>query len=124
MEFRKFLTDKNTLIFGGRNSKNNEELVRQAGKEEDVFHTDAVGSPFVNIKGKARRGDAKQAAVFCAAFSRDWKKNKSDVVVHKFKGRDIHKNKEMKEGTFGVKKFKKIKVKKEEIQEFLERWRK
>ena len=122
MEFRKLLTDKNTLILGGKNSKNNEEIVEQVGKGEDVFHTDAVGSPFVNIKGKARRGDARQAAVFCATFSKEWKKNKSEVIVHQFKGRDIYKNKGMKEGTFGVKKFKKIKVKKEEIQEFLERW--
>ena len=30
----------------------------------------------------------------------------------------------MKEGTFGVKKFKKIKVKKEEIQRFLKKWEK
>ena len=54
MEFRKLLTDKNTLILGGKNSKNNEEIVEQVGKGEDVFHTDAVGSPFVNIKGKVK----------------------------------------------------------------------
>ena len=122
MKFREMITDKNTMIFGGKNAPNNEELIEQEQDNEEVFHTDAVGSPFVNIKGKAKIGDIKVAAVFCAAFSKEWKKNKSDVIVHRFKGRYIYKGFEMKTGTFGVKKIKKIKVKKKEIQEFLKRW--
>ena len=121
MKFREIITDRETMIFCGRNAKNNEELVKQVQDNEEVFHTGAVGSGFVNIKGRARKGDIKDAAVFCAAYSKDWKKNKSDVIVHKFKGKDICKNFEMKTGTFGVKKFKKIKIKKEEIQEFLKK---
>lgn len=122
MSFRKFMTDRNTLLFGGKSAKNNEELIEQVRKNEEVFHTDAAGSPFVNIKGKARKGDIKEAAIFCAAYSRDWKKNKKDVIVHRFKGEDVYKAPEMKIGTFGVKKIKKIKVKKKDIQEFLKRW--
>ena len=122
MKFREFMSDRNTMIFCGRNAANNEELVEQVGKDEEVFHTDSRGSGFVNIKGRARKGDVKNAAVFCAAYSKDWKKNKSDVVVHRFKGKDIHKGFFMKTGTFGVKNIKKIKVKKKEIQEFLKRW--
>jgi len=124
MKFREFMTDMDTMIFGGKNAENNEKLVEQVGKNEEVFHTDSRGSPFVNIKGKARKGDIKVAAVFCAAYSKEWKKNKSDVIVHRFKGKDIYKGFEMKTGTFGVKKIKKIKVKKKEIQEFLKRWEK
>ena len=122
MNFRKMITDRGTMIFAGRNAANNEELIEQAGKEEDVFHTDSAGSPFVNIKGKARKGDIKDAAIFCAAYSKDWKKNKSDVVVHRFKGKDIYKLENMKTGTFGVIKLKKIKIKKEEIRRFLKEW--
>ncbi len=116
------LTDRGTIIFGGKSAKNNEELIKQVEKNEEVFHTDAPGSPFVNIKGKAKKGDIKDAAIFCAAYSKDWKKNKKDVIVHRFKGEDIYKTREMKIGTFGVKKIKKIKVKKEDIQEFLKKW--
>jgi len=122
MKFREFMTDRNTMIFCGRNAENNEELVEQVGKDEEVFHTDSVGSPFVNIKGKARKGDVKDAAIFCAAYSKEWKKNKSDVIVHRFKGKDVYKSFGMKTGTFGVKKIKKIKIKKKEIQEFLKEW--
>ncbi|MBU2104235.1 MAG: DUF814 domain-containing protein [Nanoarchaeota archaeon] len=122
MKFREFLTDRNTLIFGGKSAENNEELVKQVEEEEEVFHTDTPGSPFVNIKGKPKKGDLNQAAIFCAAFSKDWKKNKNDVEVHKFKGKDIYKDKRMKTGTFGVKKIKVIKVKKNEIEDFLGRW--
>jgi len=119
MRFREIITNMNTLIIAGRNAQNNEELIAQVGKNEEIFHTIAAGSPFVNIKGKARRGDIKQAAIFCAAYSREWKKNKKDVVVHRFKGKDIYKEKRMKTGTFGIKKFKRIKVKKDWIGEFL-----
>ncbi len=119
MRFREIITNMNTLIIAGRNAQNNEELIAQVGKNEEIFHTIAAGSPFVNIKGRARRGDIKQAAIFCAAYSRDWKKNKKDVVVHRFKGKDIYKEKRMKTGTFGIKKFKRIKVKKDWIGEFL-----
>lgn len=122
MKFREILTDRGTMVFGGKSAVNNEELIKQIGKEEEIFHTDEPGSPFVNIKGKARRGDVKDAAVFCAAYSKDWKKNKSDVVVHRFKGKNVYKLSNMKEGTFGVKKFKRIKVKKKEIQDFLKKW--
>ena len=119
MKFRELLTDKNTLILAGKSAKNNEELISQIHPEEIVLHTDEAGSPFVNIKGRPRWGDLKQAAIFCAAYSKDWKKNKKDVLVHKFKGKDIYKDLGMKEGTFGVDKFKRIKVRKIDIEEFL-----
>ena len=122
MKFRELITDRGTMIFGGKSSENNEELIEQVRDNEEVFHTDSRGSPFVNIKGKARKGDVKDAAVFCAAYSKDWKKNKSDVVVHRFKGKDVYKGFTMKTGTFGVKKIKKIKIKKKEIEDFLKRW--
>ncbi len=118
MMFRKFITDSGTLILAGKDAKTNEELVEQVEKDEEILHTEEAGSPFVNIKGKPRRGDVKQAAIFCAFYSRDWKKNKMDIIVHQFKGKDIYKDKKMKTGTFGIKKFKRIKIKKKEIEEF------
>jgi predicted ribosome quality control (RQC) complex YloA/Tae2 family protein len=120
INFRKFITKNGTFVLAGRNDESNESLVEQAGKDEEVFHTKEAGSPFVNIKGNPKSGDVKEAAIFCAKFSRDWKKNKKDVEVHRFLGKDIFKERGMKAGTFSVKKFKVIKIKKSEIEEWQE----
>ncbi len=117
--FRKFETKHGTLLLAGKNADSNEELIKQVEPDEEVFHTELPGSPFVNIKGKPKKGDIKEAAIFCARYSRDWKKNHRNVEVHRFKGKDVFKVKGMKTGTFGVKKIKKIKVKKGDI----ERWK-
>ncbi|MEK6757565.1 MAG: NFACT RNA binding domain-containing protein, partial [Nanoarchaeota archaeon] len=85
-KFREIITNNGTIILAGRDEDSNEELVKQVGKNEEVFHTVAAGSPFVNIKGKSKRGDLKIAAIFCALHSRDWKKNKKDVLIHQFSG--------------------------------------
>ena len=119
MKFRELITRSGKKIIVGKDAESNEELVNQVGKDEEVFHTASPGSPFVNIKGEAKKTDIKEASIICAKYSRDWKKNKKDVVVHIFKGKDIYKNKEMKLGTFGVKKFKAIRVKKNEILNFV-----
>lgn len=116
--FRKLVLENGTIILAGKNDESNESLIAQAGKGEEVFHTKMAGSPFVNIKGKAKKSDIKTAAIFCAKYSRDWKKNRKDVEIHRFKGKDIYKEKGMKIGTFGIKKFKVIKIKKEDIGKF------
>jgi len=118
--FREYITKNGTTVLAGKDAKNNEELIAQVEKEEEVFHTESAGSPFVNIKGKPKKGDIKEAAIFCAKFSREWKKNKSDIFVHRFKGKTIFKEKSMKLGTFGIKKFKKIKIKKEELENWMQ----
>lgn len=116
-KFREYITHARTTIFAGKDAKSNEELISQVKPDEDVFHTAAPGSPFVNIKGRAKKEDIIEAAIFCAKYSREWKKNKKEVIeVHSFKGKDIYKEKNMKLGTFGIKKFKVIKVKKEDIE--------
>jgi len=105
-------------MLAGKNAEQNEEIIKQIEKDEIVLHTKAAGSPFVNIKGKAIKKDIHEAAIFCAKYSQAWKKakTKKDVEVHYFKGKDIFKEKGMKTGTFGVKKLKKIIIKKEEIE--------
>lgn len=118
IKFRESISPNGILILAGKNSKNNEELIAQAGNEEFVLHTHLPGSPFVNIKGIPKKEDLKHAAVFCAKYSKDWKRNKNDVIVHVFKGKNIYKTSEMAQGTFGVKQLKKITVKKEDIENF------
>jgi len=124
MNFRKFVTSSGKEVLAGKSAENNEEIVKQAGKNEIVLHTAQPGSPFVNIKLQAKqkttKEDIKEAAVFCARYSQDWRDNQQDVLIHYFLGKDIFKQQGMKTGTYGVKKFKEIKVKKEEIQKFEE----
>ncbi|MBS3094589.1 DUF814 domain-containing protein [Candidatus Pacearchaeota archaeon] len=119
MKFREHITKKGTLVLGGKSAQNNEELIKQIEPNEVVLHTEKPGSPFVNIKGKPKFGDVKEAAIFCARYSQDYRDNKSDVVIHQFKGRDISKDRKMKLGMFGVRNIKKIKIKKKWIEGFL-----
>tara|TARA_Y100000310_G_scaffold271353_1_gene285795 strand:- start:3313 stop:3684 length:372 start_codon:yes stop_codon:yes gene_type:complete len=116
--FREFITSSGKKVLCGKSAKNNEELIKQIKPSESVLHTLAPGSPFCNIKGKSTKKDIKGAAIFCAKYSQAWRDNKKDIIVHVFKGLHIYKNKRMKIGTFGVKKFKIIKVKKLDILNF------
>lgn len=123
-KYRWFFTSSGKLVIAGKSAEQNEKLIKQVKDKEIVLHTKAPGSPFVNIKDKGKRKrtskkDIKEAAVFCSRYSQDWRDNKTDVIVHYFKGKDIYKEKRMKLGTFGVKKFKEIKVKKEDIKRFI-----
>ncbi len=120
--FREYKTSSGRKVLAGKTAENNETLIAQVKDNEAVLHTKAPGSPFVNIKGKTKpeKKDIKESAIFCARYSQAWKKPKikKDILVHVFKGKNIHKEKTMKTGTFGVKKFKEIKVKKQDILDF------
>jgi predicted ribosome quality control (RQC) complex YloA/Tae2 family protein len=119
LKFREFKTKSGTTILAGRDAESNEFLVEQCKPNEEVFHTVAVGSPFVNIKSnKPSSDEIKQAALICAKYSKAWRDSKKDIAIHQFKGRDIYKLPLMKVGTFGVKKTKNIKIKKSEIESF------
>jgi 8-oxo-dGTP pyrophosphatase MutT (NUDIX family) len=116
--FRKRITKNGVLLLAGKDENTNDELVKQAGKDEFLFHTEMAGSPFVNVKGRANEEDLREAALFCAKHSRAWKNSMKDVEVHKFKGADTYKSRGMKAGTFGVRNFEKVKLKKEDIENF------
>ncbi len=118
MKFRQFSTSSGKLVLAGKDAKSNEELIAQVEPNEDVFHTSKPGSAFVNIKERSNAKDRKEAAIFCAKHSQDWRDNKQDVMVHYFKGKDIYKHKLMKLGTFGIRKKKIIKIKKNEIEKW------
>ena len=114
--FRKIMASSGKSILAGKNAEQNEKLVSEyIGKSNIILHTKAKGSPFCVILGKADKKDVKEAGIFCARYSQDWKKNKKDVIVHIFSGEDVFKNKKMAIGTFGVRKVKEIKIKKGEI---------
>ena len=119
--FRKAMTSSGKIMLAGKDAEQNELVIGQAGEDEIVVHTKRPGSPFVNIKADAAdvsRDDVKEAAIFCVKFSQAWKKAKTKperVDVHVFLGKDIYKRKGMAVGTFGVRKFRTVVVKKDEI---------
>jgi predicted ribosome quality control (RQC) complex YloA/Tae2 family protein len=118
MNFRRLILKSKREILAGKDSKTNDELVLLADKEEVLLHTKMPGSPFVNCGINPIKEELEEAAIFCAKYSQDWKKNKGDVIVNVFLKKDMKKDRSMKEGTWEVKKSSKIKVKKEEILEF------
>ena len=121
MKFREHETTSGKIVLAGKSAENNEDLIKQAVKGEYILHTEKPGSPFVNINKadkKVSKKDIYEAGVFCARYSQDWRDNKQDVAVHVFKRSDVEKKKGMKLGTFGVKKFDKIVIKKKDIKNF------
>ncbi len=120
--FRKLIAQENITFLAGRNDVSNDELVEQALPNEFLLHTASTGSPFVNIKGKPKIGEIQRAAVFCAAYSREYKKNpgRKIIEIHLFKKSDTKKPFGAKPGLWVVKKAKTIKVKNSEIKKFLE----
>lgn len=120
MKFREFKTSKGTEVFLGKDQEQNEALVKKfIGKGNVILHTKERGSPFCVITEKPKTGDKEEAAIICARYSQDWRDNKKNVIVHLFTGKDIYKEKTMPVGTFGVKRFRTIIVKKEKILRFL-----
>jgi predicted ribosome quality control (RQC) complex YloA/Tae2 family protein len=118
MTFREFITSSGKKVLAGKNAEQNDELVKKyLGKSNKLLHTAKPGSPFCVIEElKPSKKDIQETAVFCALKSQDWRDNKKDVKVHIFSGKEIYKEKRMKAGMFGVKKYSEIKVKKEEIE--------
>lgn len=121
MKFRELTLETGTRIFLGKNAENNEELVGlYVGKKNTILHTAKPGSPFCVIdKLNPLKEEIKQSAIICASKSQDWRDNKGDVEINIFTGKDVYKDKDMKTGTYGVKKHKIIKVKRKEIEEWL-----
>ena len=119
MVFRKYILKSGTSILLGKNAENNDELVKlYKEKENIILHTVAPGSPFCIIeKLNPSQKDIKESAIICASKSQDWRDNKSNVLVHKFTGKDVKKNIFMKKGSWKIKiKPEIIKVKKIDIK--------
>jgi|TARA_B100002003_G_C14137823_1_gene547287 predicted ribosome quality control (RQC) complex YloA/Tae2 family protein len=111
VNFRAFVTSSGLRVFGGRDAENNDKLVWDGKPNDVMLHTSAPGSPFVNVGDSATKSDIKEAAVFCAKFSQDWRDSKRDVVVNVFVRKDMDKDKKAKSGSWNVSKQDKIKVK-------------
>ncbi|OYT41177.1 hypothetical protein B6U80_01925 [Candidatus Pacearchaeota archaeon ex4484_26] len=116
--YRKFFTSSNLVVIAGKNALQNDEIVKEARKQDLILHTKAKGSPFCIIKaskkptGKIDNQSIKEAGIFCASFSKAWKQGKKIVEIHVFNKANTYKTKGMAKGTYGVKKIlRRLKVK-------------
>ena len=115
-KYRWFLTKKENLVVGGKNSKQNDELLSSTKKSAEhdfiVMHTKEPGSPFsIIFSENPSESEIKEAAIFTACFSKAWKSSKKTAEIDIFKLSKIYKTKAMKQGTWGVKeKVKTLKV--------------
>ncbi|MEK6842668.1 MAG: NFACT RNA binding domain-containing protein [Nanoarchaeota archaeon] len=119
-KFRNITLTSGSHVILGKNAEQNEMLVNQfKGKENIILHTAESGSPFCVINEYSpSKKDIKGTAVVCAVYSQDWRDNKNNVLVHKFTGMDVYKEKGMKTGMWGVKNFEVIEVKKQDIEKW------
>lgn len=118
VNFREFITSSELRVFGGKDAENNDKLVWEAKPKDILLHTDMPGSPFVNIGESPSTGDIKEAAIFCAKYSQDWRNGKKDIIVNKFLRSNMNKSLKMKVGSWEVKKSEKIKIKRSDILKF------
>lgn len=102
--YRWFFTSNNVLVVGGKSEEQNELALKNFLKPNyTVMHTSAPGSPFMIIQSdKPTKKDLQEAAIFCACFSKQWKKSKKSIDIDVFKGEQLYKSRLMKIGTFGV----------------------
>jgi len=80
-KFRFFYTSSGFLVLAGKDTKNNEFLIKKHLKENDIyFHADVHGAPHVILKNENKKAiqdiDKQEAACFALIFSSAWK-NKS-----------------------------------------------
>lgn len=118
VNFRTFVTSSGLRVFGGRDAENNDKLVWDAHPNDVMLHTSAPGSPFVNVGDAAKKKDIKEAAVFCAKFSQEWRDSKRDVVVNVFVRKDMEKDKKAKAGSWAVSKQDRIIVKSVDVLKY------
>lgn len=116
--FREKILESGTKIILGKDAKSNDILMDKfKGKNNTILHTLAPGSPFCIINNlNPSEEDVYTAGIFCAKHSQSWRDNKGDVLISVFIGKDVSKSKDMKIGTWNVKKSEQIIIKKEDIE--------
>ncbi len=79
--FRWFETSDGTLVLGGRDAGQNEELVKRYMEGNDTFvHADVHGASVVIVKGPTERMD--EVAQFAASFSGAWRAGHFEADVY------------------------------------------
>lgn len=101
-KFRWFISSEGFLIIGGRDATSNEIVIKKHTEKNDlVFHTDMVGSPFFVIKSEGKtpgKPTIQEAADATVTFSRAFKLGISNTKT--FMGKPEQFTKEAKAGEY------------------------
>jgi len=86
-KFRFFFTTNGFLVLGGKDTKNNDFLIKKHLKENDLyFHADVHGAPHVILKNDLKKEileeDKIEAACFALIFSSAWKTKSFSAEVY------------------------------------------
>ena len=86
-KFRFFFTTNGFLVLGGKDTKNNDFLIKKHLKENDLyFHAEIHGAPHVVLKNDLKKEvpdiDKEQAACFALIFSSAWKNKAFSTEVY------------------------------------------
>ena len=107
-KYRWFVTSFGNLVIGGKNSAQNDSLMRDVkdtGISFTIMHTSEPGSPFTVILAEMqdiRKQDLKECAIFTACFSKAWKLKKKKTFIDVFSSLQLFKTKDMKKGAWSI----------------------
>lgn len=105
-KFHWFISSNDFLVIGGKDATSNEIIVKKHAEPDDlVLHTDLAGSPFVIIKANGKKIDdktVKEAAQFCAAYSKAWKLGLGSAEVYMIKPEQVQKDLGLPKGSFMI----------------------
>jgi len=106
-KFRWFVSSDGFLVVGGRDSVQNEVLVKKYAREGDlVAHAEIYGGSMVLIKAGGREvpeSTLKEACMFAAAYSRAWRQALYSVDVFWVRPEQLVKRSGLKRGEFAIK---------------------
>ena len=105
-KFKWYISSEGKLVIGGRDATTNDMIVKKYLEPNDlVFHTQLKGSPFVVIKTEGAKPTAQEkeeAAIFCAANSKQWNAGISLADVYYIKPDQVKKEFGLPKGSFMI----------------------
>ncbi len=105
-KFRWFISSEGFLVIAGRDATTNDIIIKKHMEKNDlVFHTELKGSPFVVIKAENKeigKTTIDEAAIFCAANSKQWEAKLAMSDVYCIKPDQVKKEFGLPKGTFMI----------------------
>jgi predicted ribosome quality control (RQC) complex YloA/Tae2 family protein len=94
-QYHWFFTSDGFLVIGGKDAKQNEEIVKKQMEQSDLyFHADVFGAPHCILKttdNSAPEQSLQEAAIFAAVFSRAWQSSSPLADVYSVKPEQVSK---------------------------------
>lgn len=105
-KFRWFVSSEGFLCVGGRDQTTNDIIVKKhLDKDDLVFHTQIVGSPFFVVKSEGKKIGKKtieEVAQATASYSRAWRQGFTSTEVYYIKPDQVKKELGLPKGTFMI----------------------